>query len=776
MSRPSRATRESLAIVLALVMTWTPLVLAAQIPASVMGTPKRNEPKPEPEDAQRAQPAPEAAKPQAAAAQTSATASSMALGGLNLQNVSLTEVIDFLARRLKINYIVDPRVKGSVTINTYGEVKDIEPRALLDTLLRINGAAMVQTGNLYRIVPLADLPRMPLRPQVDSKSIPDDDQAMLNLIFLKFIAVDELAKLIGEFLGPDGRAWSYPPANLLLVLDSRRNMGRLMELIAMFDSDTLAQQRVRLFEMQYSKPSDIAKEMENLLKSISLSKELATVRFIPVDRINTLIAVAPNPGAFVEVEKWLQKLDVKQRVATGANSNYVYRVKYGIAPMLAMAIMALYGDGMNGMMGMMSMMGMMGMGGYGMGGYGGGGGYGMGMGMGMGGLGMGGYGMGGYGMGGMGGGYGMGMGGMMGYGNPPGMYSNAGYSGLAFAPVSGGAPAIGTDATRTGATGQGTDQTGTYLGSAAYGSPGMYRGPKIVPNPFDNTLLIQATPQEYEGVLDLLKNLDVPPRQVLLEAKIYEVELTGAFANGVEAYFRKQGSGFGPSYPGNGSNVGIGSDAVSLLTFGSVVGQSRELLAFLNSQEQLTRSRVLSAPAILATDSIPATINVGTDIPVLTSQAVTGVQSSGSSVFANTISTRSTGVTLGITARISPSGIVTLIINQEVSSPGPPPAGGVNSSTFSRKSVQTQVTVQDGDTIAIGGIISESNGFSQKGLPGLARIPIVGGLLGSLSTNRSRSELIIFMTPRVIYDTNEVRDASDELKMRLRKLQKYIKE
>src|SRR5687768_856842 len=77
-------------------------------------------------------------------------------GGLNLQNASLTEVIDILARMLKINYILDPRVKGGVVINTYGETRQIDARALLDTILRINGAAMVQVGDIYRIVPLPD--------------------------------------------------------------------------------------------------------------------------------------------------------------------------------------------------------------------------------------------------------------------------------------------------------------------------------------------------------------------------------------------------------------------------------------------------------------------------------------------------------------------------------------------------------------------------------------------------------------------------------------------
>jgi general secretion pathway protein D len=204
------------------------------------------------------------------------------LNVLQLQNVSLVEVVDFLARELKINYIMDKNVGGGVTLNTYGPVKDIDKRALLDTVLRINGAAMVQTGDIYRIVPLQELSHMPLNPEQDVKDIPADDRPMLNLIFLKYANVDELSKLIGEFLGPQGKAWAYAPANLLLVLDGRRSMRRTMEMVALFDSDVLAKQRVKLFDLKHSRPTDMAKEMEGLLKSMSLSKEMSSVKFVPV--------------------------------------------------------------------------------------------------------------------------------------------------------------------------------------------------------------------------------------------------------------------------------------------------------------------------------------------------------------------------------------------------------------------------------------------------------------------------------------------------------------
>ena len=705
-------------------------------------------------------PKPEPAKPPAS---TAVAATPAASGGfvLNLQGASLTEVIDILARRLQINYILDPGVRGAVTISTYGEIKQIEVRPLLETILRINGAAMVQVGELYRIVPVGYVGRLPMSPQIDPKSFPEDERMMLNLIFLKYATVAEFSKLLEPFLGEGAKMIAYDPANLLLILDNSRNMKRSMELIALFDSDTLASQRVRLLEVKNSRPSDIAKELDNVLKAVTLANKASAVRFLPIDRINILVAIAPNPGVFDQIETWLKKLDIASKVTAGSTENYVYRVKYGRAETIGMAIMQLY-MGIHGGFGMGFGGYGMGMGGYGMGGYGMGGG-GMG-GYGMGGGGMGGYGMGGYGMGGAAmGGYGMGGYGM-GYPTP---------SVTTYTPV----PFSATQPGAAAATAGSTDLTGSYLGAAS-GAGALANIPRIVPNPFDNTLLIQATRQEYEQILKLLKELDVPPRQVLIEAKIYEVSLTGAFSSGVSAFLQKRAAAKdgGNTHLLTGTFNQAGSPGLSLTT-GLLVGASRELLAFLSTQEDTRRAKVISAPSIIATDNIPATINVGIEVPTLSSQAVTGAQLAGSSLFANTIQNRQTGVTLQTMARINPSGIVTLVINQEVSAPQAPAASSsIQSPSFSKRSVQTQVTVQDGDTIAIGGIINESDTWSSNGIPFLHRIPVIGAVFGNKSVSKERTELVIFMTPRVIYDTNEITEASEELKSSLKRLQKMIRE
>jgi general secretion pathway protein D len=523
----------------------------------------------------------------------------------------------------------------------------------------------------------------------------------------------------------------------------------------------------------------LTKELDTIVKSISLNDKNAPIKFIPINRINTIIAIAPNPGAFIEVEKWITKLDVPAKITAGSVDNYVYRVKFQQAQLIGGAIMQLYGgnSGYGGYGG--------GFGGFG-GSYGGGGfgGLGGGGGIGTGGGNFGSGGAGGYGGGGGfgansfgtgGGGYGANNGfGGNGYGNAGGGYGATGATGFGDRTPNGVASgtAAGTPGTATGG-----DLTGQYLNNGGMGGNGNL--PRIIPNPLDNTLLIQATPQQYEGILKLLKQLDVPPRQVLIEAKIYEVDLNDQFSSGVSAYLESQNStASGTTTLSTNKLLGSLVGDTTSLTAGALVGKTRQLLAFVQLQEDHQKAKTISAPSIIATDSIAASINVGDEVPTLSSQAVTGVQVSGSSAFANTINNVQTGTTLNILARVNPSGIVTMVINQNVSAPIPAPAGAgsIASPSFSQRTVSTQVTVNDGDTIAIAGIINESSTLSTSGIPILEKLPYVGALFGSHSISKMRTELIVFITPRVIYDMNEVNEASDELKSRLKKLRKIVTE
>ncbi len=613
-------------------------------------------------------------------------------GGLNLNNASLFEVINLLAQDLHINYILDSTVKnGTVTINTYGAVRDLDLRPLLETILRMNGLAMVQVGNIFRIVPAANIARQPVSPisETDGNKLSDDERLVLNLVFLRYVTSAEMQKILQPFIGDGAQLTPYDPANLLIILDNSRNMRRTLELINMFDSDTFAGQRVRAFETKNGRPSDVAKELEQVFKAYALTgdKGGGAVRFLAIDRINTILAIAPNPGAFVEVDKWLQKLDIPARATAGSIDNYFYKLKYGRAEILGSVINQLYGGcgTTGGLYGGVPGNSSYPASGYpsvgaGGGGYGGGGLGGVGAGFGGGAYGGGGYGQGGYGAGGY---PGAGAGG--GFGAPcipggggSGFGSTAAATQVAtpFGSITG--PAGGTPA---GTTPANTDQTGTYLTQGA--SPyGRTSGPRIIPNPYDNTLLVQGTPQEWEQIRHLLEQLDVSPRQVLIDAKIYEVDLTGDLTFGVESFLQKAGTA-NASVPAH-QLLGAAGVAGLTLTAGTLVGQSRQLLAFLQASETRTHTKVLSAPSVIATDSIPASITVGDSVPTVSSIATSNVQQNGNSLFTNSIQNTPTAIGLHILARVTPRGVLTMVITQNVTAPDSESAGSLRAARAAR--------------------------------------------------------------------------------------------
>jgi general secretion pathway protein D len=679
-----------------------------------------------------------------------------------LNGASLIETIDILARTLKINYILDPAVKGgSVTINTYGEMKVSDLRPILETILRMNHLSMVQVGNLYRIVPIGDSTRLPIHPQVNIKDFPDDEQMLLNMVFLKFMTATEMLEILKPFVGESASVQPYPPANLLMIQDNSRNMKRTMELINLFDSDQFAGQRVQTFSTQNAKPSDLAKELDTVFKAYALSEKTSAVKFLPIDRINTLLAVASNPGIFKDVADWVAKLDVPVKPPAGAVDNYVYKLKYGRAENIGDVISQLYGGASRaGSYGQYNQAGTRSSGaGF--------------IGSSSGGV-----------AGQFGGGSAFNGSGGSTFNGLGGSNFGGGTAGIQAAPIPqnslagafGGTAAAGTAPAGAATPATGTDLTGQYLGAeTGVGRAGGL--PRIIPNPYDNTLLVQATPQQWAQIQKLLDQLDVPPRQVLIDAKIYELDLTGSLAFGLEAFLQQKGN---TSVANTLQLLGQSSAGLSL-TAGLLVGQSRQLLGALNLSEVRGKEHIISAPSIIATDSIPASINVGTTVPTLSAQAVSPITSAGTSSFTQAITNQSTGVALQILARVNASGIVTMVIDQSVSAPGPtsPETSGssINSPSFSQREVSTQVTVQDGDTIAIGGIILEQQSLTTSGIPFLDRIPYIGPLLFATSSySKTRTELIIFLTPRVIYDTNQISEATEDLRQKVKSLTKEIKE
>ena len=702
-------------------------------PAAPQASPAAGAPPPAQQPAAAGSPAPQEAPVEPPQQSSQARPSSAARpGGLSFRfrGASLHEFIDVVAKSLKINYILDPSVgDGAVTINTYGRLHRDDLLPLLQEILRIHGAVAVQVGNLYRIVPAGEAPKLPVSPRLDAgRDLPEDERLILNVLRLQYSPAADLGKVLEPFLGEGAKYSVIEALNILILLDNSRNMRRTIELIELFDTEEMVRQRIRLFAVKNSLAKTLADELESVFTAFSISEEQSAVQFIPIDRINSILVVSGAVRVFDEVETWIKKLD--KSVTVGGVQNFVYRVQYGFAPALAGTLLSLYGYGG---------------GGYGGGGYGGGFGGGLGGGFSPGGIGGRGGGRGGYG-GGRGGGYGGGRGG--GYGGGGGIIRLPGS-------LLGGAGG----GVETGAM---ADETGALLGAEAVASQGATVGIRIVPDVINNLIVVQATQQEWEVIRKTLGQLDFPPRQVLIDAQVYEVSLTGALSSGVSAFLSSRG---GTGALNERKLTGAFGAGALNLSMGALVGATRELALFLQASQSDGRTKIISAPSVIATDNIPASITSGQTVQLRASE---GLTQAGSALI-NTITNVQTGIALSITPRVNASGIVTMEVNQEVSVPLP-------GNSIDRRNIQTQVTVADGDTVALGGVMQETNIYSRDRVPFLGKIPFLGGVFGSTSISKSKTELIVLITPRVIYDENEIVTATAELKSRLRGLRRVMRQ
>jgi general secretion pathway protein D len=303
---------------------------------------------------------------------------------------------------------------------------------------------------------------------------------------------------------------------------------------------------------------------------------------------------------------------------------------------------------------------------------------------------------------------------------------------------------------------------------------------RIVADPSTNSLIIYSTGQEFQNIKNILKEIDMVPRQVLMDVLVAEVTLTDTESLGI-AYeiFRGNTTIFNRTFPSAGAVInpvapatgtGTAADIIAAGVSGfpsgisGIAGRSNAIRAFINALATQNRIRTLASPSVLATDNRPARIQVGSEIPILTSQSQSTV---GDSPIVNSVQYRNTGVILTIIPQVNSQGLVHLQVKQEVSNVGSENFGKTNSPSFDTRDAETSAVVQDGETLAIGGIIAYRRTRDRSGIPYLMDLPVLGRFFGTTSDNITRTELVILITPHVIRNKEEARDVTAEFKNKL---------
>jgi len=257
----------------------------------------------------------------------------------NFDNADLYEVIRVMAEILKINYIVDPKVRGVVNIHTVGQIPSEDVFPIFQSILRLNGATAVKKGNVYEIVPFGDAKKsyVPFSTTRDPAKLAAEERYTTQIIILRYIPVAEVSKLIKPFLSDGADIIEHPPHNILIINDLASNVRKSLDIINLFDVDLFADMRVRIYPVLNADVTEIAKDMERIFASFEVSTKSGRgvgITFTPIARINSLLVVSSIPNIFERVEAWLRELDKTPSEGTKL-SVFVYYVQNGKAKDLA---------------------------------------------------------------------------------------------------------------------------------------------------------------------------------------------------------------------------------------------------------------------------------------------------------------------------------------------------------------------------------------------------------------------------------------------------------
>ena len=610
---------------------------------------------------------------------------------LDFSNVDIRDVVKaVLGDLLKLNYTVDGKVQGVVTIQTSHPLKRDAVLPVFEQAIRLSGLAIVKSGDLYQVVTSNDAPRQNMVPLFASSHAAAQPGFGIEIVPLKYVGATDMKQLLDPLVPAGGILQIDPSRNLLILGGTEQERAMVLEDIALFDADWLSGMSFALYTPKSVTAKELAKEL-GLVIGGRESPLNGMVRLVPIERLNIVLAISPQPQYLEKLQQWVERFDrpgesVDERI-------YVYRVQNGRAVDLAAVLNKV-------------------------------------------------------------------------------LSNNDGASPSARASQDEDRTAVNRQALPASIPGQPIPQPNDARPSGAVGGDGNDQGirvngvnaPSIIADEINNALVIRSTPREFAVIEAALSQLDITPLQVFLEAAVAEVTLKKELKFGLQYFFQSGKSNklsltesttaaISPSFPG--------------FSYSFINGN--KIQAILSALETVTNVDVVSSPQVMVVNNQTATLQVGDQVPVATQQAV-NVTASGAPIV-NSIQYRDTGITLKVTPRVNQGGMVMMDISQEVSDVSTTTSSTLNSPTIQQRKVTSTVAVQDGETVALGGLIKNSKNNTDNGIPYLQDIPYLGNLFQSRDDQGGRTELLILITPHLVENSQKARLVTEELRQKLSKTQ-----
>lgn len=606
---------------------------------------------------------------------------------LNFDGTDIRDVVKvILGDLLGVNYVLDPGVSGAASLQTGRPLRREHLLPTLETLLRMNSAALVYRNGTYEVVPVANAVQGRLVPQLGESERALPSGYSLQIVPLQYIGAEEMNRIL-EPLAPEGSVIRVDTLrNLLIVAGTSSEMSNLLDTIRTFDVDWMAGLSVGFFTLEFAKSSDVVAQLETLLADDEGNPFKGLFRFIPVESANSLLVISPQQKYLDQASDWIERLDFAEATGDAAERLFVYRVKHGDAENLADILTQLF-------------------------------------------------------------------------------------SGESSRGESTGRVAPGLRSTRLSSSSSDGGDTQSSASStprrAVASSIELSSQVSIVADTINNSLLVKSTPRDYKKILDALKQLDLVPLQVLVEATIVEIQLSGDLSYGVQWLFQAR-----KTYThqfGQGSLPDTIDDVVGTPGFNwTVINDVGKVRATLSALATDGLVNVLSSPSVMVLDNQEANINVGQRVPVPTTQQ------QGTSVddrIINSIEYEQTGVTLNVKPRVTPGGLVQMEVEQEVSTVEEAVSTDtLDAPTFSNRTITSSVAVRSNQAVVLGGLIQDMRSDTNSGIPGLYSLPIVGPLFGERSRRSERTELVVVITPRVVASDEDAQAVTRDFRRRLKGL------
>ena len=661
----------------------------------------------------------------------------------NFENQPVQAVVQtILGALLQENYTISPNVTGNVTFATAKPITAAQAMPILEMLLGWTNNTLIRKDGRYEVLPTKDAIPGNLTPRI---APPNMAQGYEVRVFpLKYIAATEMQKLLKPYAKADAVVSADNMRSMIVMAGTAAELENYQRTIDIFDVDWLKGMSVGVYSLRNTDVAKILPELDKIFGATGDSPLAGMFRFIPMETTNSIIVITSQRSYLDQAEQWLYRLDMG--VGENGTQLYVYDVKNAKATELSDHLNAIF------------------------------------------------------------------------TGRTSGTSSSSGNVAPGLKPVTIGA--LGGTSSGMGSTGsklggqynqtnQNQNRTGasgtnnpnaTTAGAGAAAGPGGKQETDIRITPIDenNQLLVMATPGEWDSILAAIRRLDIPQLQVQLEVKILEITLSGNLQFGLQWYLAGLiGTGTGsaeqlgrydPAFTGNiydrhraaAGATGNVSNPNNGGFFYSFLNKNFEVA--INALQQDGQARTLSSPSLVVMNNQEAQINVGTQIPVVqtyynglnTVTPTTGNGNGnalGTSAYGGTtgsVQYLNTGVVLDVKPRVNPGGLVYLEVQQEVSNPEAAPAG--TNPPIDQRQLSTEVAVQSGHTVLLGGLIRDLGTVSDTGLPWLTSIPVLGRLFGNTTRSNQRTELIVLITPQVINNADDAERVTQEYQSRFQTL------